>query len=398
MISGCLARATPSEQDKALTTYRGPVIDRIMRIGIVGARGMPLPGRNFGGFETFIGGLAPRLAERGHDVTVYCRKALYTDHPSQYFGVRLLWLGSIEGKVLGTPSHSLLAMVDAVRRRFHSLLVVNPANGLHCLIPRVLTRTRILMNVDGVEWKRGKWGVVARSYFRLGAWAATKICHLIVADSQAIAEIYGREFHVCATFIPYAFDAYDVGDASRVRALGLDRHGYYLVVGRLIPENNIDFIVEEFARSSVARRLVVVGGANYSSAFHRRLEPLRSDRIRFLGHVDDMDLLWDLYGHCYAYIHGHSVGGTNPALLQAMATAACPIVFDVIFNRETAGEWAVPFSRKPGDLQRVLEWLDRNPAEVQRRADGARRRLISDYSWRRIVDRYEAALAGLPAR
>src|SRR2546425_7149932 len=129
-----------------------------MRIGILGARGMPLPGRSFGGFETFIGGLAPRLAARGHNVAVYCRRSLYANHPSEHQGVRLIWLPAIEGKVLGTPTHSLLAVLDALRRRFDALLIVNPANGLHCVVPRLLSRARLVMNVDGVEWKRGKWG------------------------------------------------------------------------------------------------------------------------------------------------------------------------------------------------------------------------------------------------
>src|SRR5438105_193163 len=149
-----------------------------MRIAMVGARGIPLPGKSFGGFETFIGGLAPRLAQRGHDVTVYCRKGLYPDHPSEYGGVHLVWLPAIETKVFGTPTHSLLAMMDVLRRGFDSVLVVNPANGVHCLIPRLFSRARLLMNVDGVEWMRGKWGPVARAYFRLGAWVSTQICYV----------------------------------------------------------------------------------------------------------------------------------------------------------------------------------------------------------------------------
>jgi len=250
------------------------------------------------------------------------------------------------------------------------------------------------MNVDGVEWKRGKWGAIARRYYRLGAWASVKLCDRIVADSQAIADIYAREFNAPATFIPYAFDSREAGDPSRIRALGLEPNDYYLVVGRLIPENNIDHIVKEFARTSISRRLVVVGGTNYQSAFHEQLASFSSDRIRLLGHVDDTELLWDLYGHSYAYIHGHSVGGTNPALLQAMACARCPIVFDVVFNREVAGQSGVPFSRAPGDLQRVLEWLDADSVEVERRGVAARARLLSHYSWPLVVDRYEAALRG----
>ena len=365
-----------------------------MRIGIVGARGMSLPGRTFGGFETFITGLAPRLAARGHEVTVYARKYLYPKHPAEYQGVRLRWLPALEGKVLGTPTHTLLAMLDAAWRKFDAMLVVNPGNGLHCLVPRLLTRTRLAMNVDGVEWERGKWGHVGRWYFRAAARASTKICHVIVGDSQAIADLYRREFGSSAVFIPYAFEPREPGDASRVRRLGLEPRGYYLLVGRLIPENNIDFIVEEFASGASQRLLVVVGGTNYRSAFHRRLASFASRGVRFLGHIDDMELLWDLYGHAYAYVHGHSVGGTNPALLQAMATATCPVVFDVVFNREVVGDAGIPFTRQPGNLRAVVNSLDGDPTRVACLGQAARRRLVEHYSWERVVPAYELVLSG----
>ncbi len=363
-----------------------------MRIGIIGARGVNLPGRSFGGFEAFISGLAPQLAQRGHDVTVYCRRQLYQAQPAQHQGVRLRWLPAIEGKALGTPTHTLLAMADAVRERYDALFVVNPGNGFQCLLPRLLTRTRIVMNVDGVEWERGKWGPLARAVFRVGAWISTKVCHGIVADSLAIADLYRRDFGVQATFVPYAFDPRPPVDPARVRALGLEPGGYYLAVGRLIPENNVDYVVEEFIAGSSPRCLVVVGGANYSSPWHERLQCLASDRVRFMGHVDDFDLLWDLYGHAYGYIHGHSVGGTNPALLQAMATATCPVVYDVIYNREVAGQAGIPFTRSPGALRSVIDLLDRDPAEVARRGRLGLERLRAEYSWQRVVTGYEAVL------
>ena len=362
------------------------------RIAIAGARGMNLPGRSFGGFETFITELAPRLAARGHEVTVYSRSALYDDRPDTFKGVRLRWLPSIEGKAMGTPSHTLLAMADAVRQRFDAMLVVNPGMGFHCVIPRMLTRTHLAMNVDGVEWARGKWGPFARWYYKRAGWASTKLCHVIIADSEAMQDVYRREFGAESVFVPYAFDPVDWPSTTQIGKLGLTSKGYYLIVGRMIPENNVDFMCEEFASASTSRPLIVVGGANYESPWHQKLREMAGDRVRFIGHVDSMDLLWELYAHAYAYLHGHSVGGTNPALLQALATATCPIVLDVPFNREVAGESGVPFARAAGALENVLEKVERTPDDLIQRGRIGRQRLLERYSWQRVLDGYERAL------
>ena len=354
---------------------------------------MNLPGRSFGGFETFITGLAPRLVERGHEVTVYSRSQLYPQHPQSFSGVNLRWLPALEGKATGTPSHTLLAMLDAVPRRFDSMLVVNPGMGFHCVIPRLVTRTRVAMNVDGIEWERGKWGRLGRWYYKQAARVATKLCHVIVADSEAMQVIYRKLFGTESVFIPYAFDPVDCSSTANVERLGLTPKGYYLIVGRMIPENNVDFMCEEFASAATTRPLLVVGSANYQSTFHERLRRAAGDRVRFLGHVDDMDVLWELYAHAYAYLHGHSVGGTNPALLQALATATCPIVLDVSFNREVAGAAGLTFKRVTGSLRAIIEYADHCPEDVDRRGEAARDRLRTRYSWKSVVDGYEAALA-----
>lgn len=362
------------------------------RIAIVGARGMNLPGRTFGGFETFISGLAPRLVERGHEVTVYCRSGLYPVRPQSIDGVRLRWLPAWEGKVTGTPSHTLLAMLDSIGKRFDSMLVVNPGMGFHCIIPRALTRTRLAMNVDGLEWQRGKWGRLGRWYFKKAAWASTKLCQVIVADSEAMQDVYRSEFGAPSVFVPYAFDPVDCSATDAIEKLGLRRKEYYLIVGRMIPENNVDFMCEEFAAAATSRPLIVVGSANYDSPFHRHLSDLAGDRIRFVGHIDDSNALWQLYAHAYAYLHGHSVGGTNPALLQALATATCPVVLDVPFNLEVAAESGIPFSRRPGSLRSVIEKAEGEPAELERRGQLARERLVSRYTWPLVVRGYEQIL------
>lgn len=287
-------------------------------------------------------------------------------------------------------------MFDAVFQRYDAVLVVNPGMGFHCVIPRLLTGSWLAMNVDGVEWERGKWGPFGKWYFKRAAWASTKLCHVIVSDSQGMQDLYRREFGVDSIFVPYAFDPVDIPDDRAIRSLGLTRHGYFLVVGRMIPENNIDFICDEYASATTERPLIVVGGSNYDSLFHRQLAEKAGARVRFIGHVDDMDLLWALYANAYAYIHGHSVGGTNPALLQALATGTCPVINGVVFNREVAGPAGVAFDKTPGSLARIVEDLERRPDEVARRGRLARERLAERYTWDRVVDGYETALD--PAR
>lgn len=363
------------------------------RIAITGARGMNLPGKSFGGFETFITEFAPRMVERGHEVTVYSRSALYSDRPDTYKGVKLRWLPSIEGKAIGTPSHTALAMLDSITQRFDSMLVVNPGMGFHCIIPRLLTSTYLAMNVDGVEWARGKWGPFARWYYKTAAWASTKLCHEIVADSEAMQDIYRKEFNVDSTFVPYAFDPVDWPSTTEIKKLGLKSKEYYLIVGRMIPENNVDFMCEEFAAASTKRPLIVVGAANYESDWHKRLMSLAGDRVKFIGHVDSMDVLWEMYAHAYAYLHGHSVGGTNPALVQCLATATCPIVLDVAFNREVAGEAGIPFARRKGAVTDVVNRVEGTPAELEQRGRKGRERLLERYSWQKVLDGYEAVLA-----
>src|SRR5438270_2845353 len=142
-----------------------PIYGRKLRLAICGGRGIP---STYSGTETFFIELAPRLVERGHDVIVYCRKALFSERPEQYKGVRLLYLPSIETKSLGTFTHTLACMFDVVRRDVDVVLVTNVANAMQCVVPR-LFRTPCAINVDGIEWRRGKWGPLGKAYFRLNA-------------------------------------------------------------------------------------------------------------------------------------------------------------------------------------------------------------------------------------
>jgi glycosyltransferase involved in cell wall biosynthesis len=290
-----------------------------------------------------------------------------------------------------------LSAVDACFRRFDGILIVNPGNGLQCGILRIGTRARLALNTDGVEWARGKWGPVARWYYRFAAVWGSRFVHTPVADSRGMQELYRAQFGVRSTFIPYAEEAYDSDDADRIGALDLEPRRYSLIVGRLIPENHTDTLVEGYQRAGVESPLVVVGGSNYRSSFHERLTALAGNRIRFLGHVNDRRLMRQLFRHARLYLHGHSVGGTNPALLQALASSSLIAANDVIFNREVAGDAATYFRASCDDVARVTQELAALPPDRERalRARARERLHEGGYEWKRVTDAYERALVGV---
>src|SRR5580704_676267 len=190
-----------------------------MRIAIFGSRGIP---HTYGGAEAFLEELAPRLAERGHRVTVYCRSSLFENRPRQYRGVNLIYLPSIETKVLGTPTHTLACMLNLLVRPVDVFLVLNIVNGFHCILPRLLGKT-FAINVDGVDWKRGKWGRLARRYFYLNAKWIGKICPQgVITDATEMQRIYQDEFGTRSTCIAYGANIETSENPEAVRQYGLE--------------------------------------------------------------------------------------------------------------------------------------------------------------------------------
>jgi glycosyltransferase involved in cell wall biosynthesis len=370
-----------------------PVYGRKLRIAIFGGRGIP---STYSGTETVFIELAPRLAERGHEVIVYCRRSLFRERPAHYKGVRLLYLPSIETKNLGTFTHTLACMVDVLFRKVDAMLVTNVANSLHCVIPR-LFRQNCAINVDGIEWKRGKWGRLGQWYFHFNARMCGKILPKgIITDAYAMRKLYLEEFNTPSACIAYGGNIGHSDDPGVVRSYGLEPGNYYLIASRLVPENNAALIVEGFKRSTTPRLLAIAGDANYRSDFISDLKANAGDRVRFLGHVDNIDHVKELHCNCYAYIHGHMMGGTNPALLKALGFSNCVLAHDNPFNSEVLGGHGLLF-RDADDLAAKIQLIDEHPeiaADYRRRAP---ERIRTTYNWDRIVDQYEELFYQLAA-
>jgi glycosyltransferase involved in cell wall biosynthesis len=365
-----------------------------MRIAIFGSRGIP---HTYGGAEAFLGELAPRLAERGHEVLVYCRRSLFKERPRTHRGVRLIYLPSIETKVLGTPTHTLLCTLDMLFRRVDVALVVNIVNAFHCVIPRMFGKM-IAINVDGMDWKRDKWGAMAKQYFYWNAQCVGKICGKgVVTDAYEMRRIYMEEFETPSACIAYGANIESSTNPEVLRQYGLEPFQYYLIASRMVPENNADVIVQAFEKLRTDRLLAIAGGVNYKSAFVERLKQTKDARVRFLGHVGNGEHVKELHCNAYAYLHGHSMGGTNPSLLKALGYGNCVVALRTPFNQEVMAEHGIFFERDSQDLAQKLQALENHPEVAAEYRRIAPKRIQEAYTWEKITDQYEELFFQLAA-
>lgn len=365
----------------------------LRHIAIIGSRGFP---STYGGYETAVRYIARDWVARGIDVTVYCRERDAGRRSWTAEGVHCKYTPGLESTSLSTLTFGATGCAHAaLRRRPDAALVLNIANGFW--LP-MLRRAGVptALNTDGIEWERGKWSALGKKVFYAGAKASATYADVLVCDSEAIGGIWEREFGVTSEFVPYGAPIREGLGDERVRSLGIAPGTYALAVARLIPENNVDLFVDAIERTAGRIPAVVVGSANYQSPLERRLRSLdHRGLIRWLGHVDDQELLSQLWANAGVYVHGHSVGGTNPALLQALGTAAPTIAFDSPFNREVLGSDAADdlYQHDPSELATLITTVvGDKPRRDAMRLRGVRR-VRDRYAWADVAERYLRALA-----
>lgn len=358
-----------------------------MKIAIIGERGIPA---RYSGFSTLIEQLATRLVnDFGHEVTVYCRKHYFESHPPTFKGVRCVYLPAPGGKSFESIIHSNLSIVHAVFSSYDLAFVLDPGNGPFVL-PLKLRGLPIVMHTDGMGWKRQKWSRLQRRYYKWSERVTAALSHWLVTDSEAMRRYYLDEYGADSTFIPYAGAIGTGTDPSVLEEHGLEKDGYYLVVARVEPENNLHVSIREYRAAGLSRPLVVVGAARYDTPYGRRIASESDDKVRCIGSVYEPNKLNALFANAYAYLHGHEVGGTNPSLLNAMHMGAAPIAIDVIFHREVMGEHGLYFSPAEGDLARILERVDEDEACIEQLRATALHRSQTLYRWDAVADAYAA--------
>jgi glycosyltransferase involved in cell wall biosynthesis len=364
-----------------------------VRIALLGTRGVPA---RYGGFETAVEEIGSRLVTRGHDVTVYCRSE---DRSPEYLGMRRVVLPAVRLRSAETLSHTALSVAHQVRRhRADVAIVFNAANAP--LVPALHSLgVPVAVHVDGLEWQRGKWGRIGRRYYLAAERAAVRWADALIADAVGIQEYYRRRYGAASHYLTYGAPVLREPALHRLRQLGLESGGYHLVVARLEPENHVDLVLRGYAASSAQQPLVIVGTAPYASTHVAELERLANgdDRMRMLGAIWDQELLDALYAGASCYLHGHSVGGTNPSLLRALGAGASVAAFDVDFNREVIGEAGVYFAEDE-DVTTILKQVEADPEAARRRGEEGRRSVARRYRWDDVADGYEALCRGLLAR
>lgn len=361
-----------------------------MRIALLGTRGIPA---NYGGFETFAEELSVRLVERGHYVTVYCRQQNCSD---EYRGVHLRHLPTVRHKYFDTVVHTALSTLDlllhGLARRFDVILYCNAANAIFALWPRLLGMPT-LINVDGVERHRKKWNRIAKEYYRLSEWIATWSAARVITDAGKIREYYYRTYGKDSTFIPYGAEVGAVPESNLVRALGLEPGKYVLYVSRLEPENNALLVRRSFERVESDFKLVIVGDAPYADVYIQEVKRTGDERILFPGAIYGEGYK-QLQSHCHAYVQATEVGGTHPALIEAMGRGALVLYLDTPESREVAGDAAIRF--ESADLPEKLQWAVGVPrSERDAWGQKAMRRVEALYSWKAVTDAYEELFRSL---
>ena len=346
-----------------------------MKIAMIGTRGVPA---HYGGFETAIEEIGSRLAAAGHDVVVFCRPVEGEEPLASYKGMQLVHLPIVKKRSLETLAHTALSVINSTLKGTDVALVFNAANSPLLPVLR-LRRIPVATHVDGLEWKRSKWGPVGRKYYRLAESLAVRWSDEIIADAQGIADYYQAEFGSGSRLIAYgAPDPGEIGGA-RLGELDLAPGGYHLVVARFEPENHVLQIVQGYVASGAELPLVVVGSAPYADEYTAAIKDAGDGRVRLLGGVWDQDLLDQLYANAASYLHGHSVGGTNPSLLRAAGAGAPVIAFDTVFNREVVGPDGLFFTDPPS-VARQVEHAEAHAGEL--RGMGDRLRVSSKrYNW-----------------
>jgi len=354
-----------------------------MKLAILGTRGIPA---NYGGFETFAEELATRLAVRGHDVTVYGRSNNIRYPKNVYKGVRLVVLPTIGTKHLDTVAHTFFSVLHAIPQRFDCILMCNAANALFAVVPR-LTATPLVLNVDGIERLRKKWGAIARAYYRISERLATIIPSAIVSDAEVIRSYYLKEYGAPSTMIAYGAECDRTESAVVLDQLGVRPREYFLYVSRLEPENNAHVVIQAFEKVATDKQLLIVGDAPYAHKYIDRLRATRDPRIRFPGAIYGMGYR-ELQSHAYAYIQATEVGGTHPALIEAMGVGNCVIANDTPENREVLADAGI-FFRDAEELSGQIQLTLADQPLVNRLRDCAQNRAKTRYSWDAVTDAYE---------
>lgn len=359
-----------------------------MNINILGIRGIPAA---HGGFETFAARLAPYLRDKGHQVTVYCQDDEGQAGPweDEWEGIKRVHFCPKREGPKGTMEFDLACVRDVMNRPGVDLVL-----GYNTAVFNILERLkgrRVVMNMDGIEWKRAKWSLPAKIWFFLNEVAGANLCHVAVADHPQIAKHVKARCLKTPVMIPYGSDEITEADPASVEALGAEPGNYFVSIARIEPENSILEMVRAFSSLETNAKCVVLGHLYDDVPYHQEVKAAAGPNVIFPGAIFDPAAVSALRFHARAYLHGHQVGGTNPSLVEALGAGNAVLGHDNRFNRWTAGEGQLFFADEAEAASQMRVILD-DDARVAAAQGAARARHAKDFQWETVLAAYEKVL------
>lgn len=355
-----------------------------MNIAILGSRGIPV---SYGGFETLAQEISARLAKKGHEVTVYCCGPYSETSENIYNGVRRIVLPTIRSKILDKPVFALLSLLHVSFQKIDVVLMLGVSVSFFCFIPRMFGK-KVAINIDGLEWQRKKWGRFISFLLKFEERMAGAMTDLVVTDSKWIKEYYKKRYGKDSLYIAYGADVIDYLPGDVLKKFGLQKDKYILYVSRFEPENNPHIVREAYDEiENPSKKLVMVGDAPYADSYINMVKDTKNPNILFTGCLFG-DAYRELLSNAYFYVQATEVGGTHPALLEAMGAGNCVLANDVPEHREVLGDAGVYFRGKD-DLKNKMMLLMNDEKTVKEKKIAAVEVIMEWYSWDKITDEYE---------
>ncbi len=356
-------------------------MNKTLKIAIIGSRGYPYV---YSGYETLVKELSERLVKKGHRVRVYCHSSLFEIKPKFVKGVELIYTPSIETKYLSQFVNSFFSTIHFCFSSFDIGFYVNSANGPFGMITTLFGK-KTSINVDGLEWLRPKWKGIGSMYFSFASKLATIFFDEIITDSLEMKKIYNNRYNKDSTLIAYGSTMTNTKEKTILHKYNLQDKSYYLIVGRLIPDNNSSLICQGFLKSKSKKKIVIVGDVPYNDSYATQIKSMANNKIIFTGYINSQDSLTQLYQNCFGYIHGHEFGGTNPTMINALDLNCQIIALDTPFNREMLqNKKSIFFKKKSLSISNSINNFEKNYNTFKNNFY----KISKKYKWNNITDEY----------
>ncbi len=340
----------------------------------------------YSGYETLVKELSERLVKKGHFVRVYCHRQLFNEKPKNINGIELVYTPSIETKFLSQFINSFFSFIHACFSSIDVILVVNSANGPFGIFTRFFNK-KTCINVDGLEWLRPKWKGLGSLYFKFSSKLSTILFDMIITDSKEMSKIYSNNFNKISSTIAYGPTMVKSKNQIILKKYNLKQNQYYLIVGRLIPDNNSLLILKGFLKSKSRKKLVIVGDVPYRDSYSENLKSFSRSNIIFTGYVRSQEFLSCLYKNCYGYIHGHEYGGTNPTMVNALYLNSQILALNTIFNKEMLNnKKAILFNKDVDSVSDGILNFEKNYNQLVKK--NMNFKISEIYNWDKISEKY----------